>query len=362
MIFEVDRTNIRSTRTTGLAVADLEPGQVRMQIERCAFTANNISYAFAGDLLGYWDFFPADAPWGRIPTMGLATVAESANPDIAEGGRYFGFYPMATEVIIDAKAKSSGFSDVGPHREKHAVVYTDFLETTMDSAFTDERADAYLLLRGLFMTSFLVEDFLDDNNFFGAAQTLVTSASSKTSIALAHCLKLRGHHSIGLTSPGNVEFVQATGLYDEVITYDALEDLDAATPSAVVDMAGNSQLTGRIHRHFADNLGHSCTVGATHWEEAGGNTGDMPGPEPTFFFAPAQMEKRSTDWGPGEMTKRINAALGVFLDESTNWMSIAHSAGADAVEAVYQATVTGSADPSQGNILAMNPAAFGGDA
>ena len=82
MIFEVDRQDSRAPRVVDAAPATLELGQVRLSLERFAFTSNNISYAIAGDLLDYWSFFPADAPWGRIPAIGIGSVVESANPDI----------------------------------------------------------------------------------------------------------------------------------------------------------------------------------------------------------------------------------------------------------------------------------------
>ncbi len=186
---------------------------------------------------------------------------------------------MAGEHVLDARATSTGFVDVGPHRAPHATAYTGFVDVEQDASFRNDRANEYLLLRGLFMTSFLIDDFLDDNAFFGATQTLVTSASSKTSVALAHCLAARGHRSIGITSAGNVAFVESLGLYSQIITYDDIETLDATTPSCVVDMAGNAGVTSQIHHHFADNLRHSSQVGATHWD-AGGVAGPMPGPAP----------------------------------------------------------------------------------
>jgi hypothetical protein len=358
MDFEVDRTDFRRTRVVDDPPSTLADGQIRLQVERAAFTANNISYALSGDMLDYWGFFPTEAPWGRLPTMGLGAVVESAHPDIEMGGRYFGFYPMSTELVIAARPAKDGFRDIGPNRADHALVYTEFTDVGQDPSFRDDRADEYLLLRGLFMTSFLVEDFLDDNGGFGADQTVVTSASSKTSIALAHCLSARGSRAVGITSAGNVDFVEGLGLYDAVVTYDDIETLDATTPSVVVDMAGDAGVTGRIHRHFADALGHSCQVGATHWEQAGGQTGDLPGPTPEFFFAPGQMQKRSKDWGPGELTARIGNAFSAFLDNAPTWLSVQHSAGPDAVTSVYLETLEGGAAPDTGHIISLSPTAF----
>lgn len=357
MNFEVNRNDFRETRVVDISGVDLEPGQIRLAIERFAFTANNISYALSGDMLDYWGFFPTTAPWGRLPTMGLGSVAESANPDIEIGGRYFGFYPMATELIIDAEASGAGFTDVGAHRSGHAATYTGFVDVGTDPTFRDDRADEYLLLRGLFMTSFLADDFLDDNGFYGATQTLVTSASSKTSIALAHCLAARGHRSVGLTSSRNRGFVESLGSYDEVVTYDEIMTLDAAAPTAMVDMAGSAEVRSTIHRHFADSLRYSMQVGATHWEETGGSS-DLPGPKPEFFFAPGQIAKRSREWGAAELMTRIGTALTGFLDDAPNWLTVKRSAGPDAVGEVYVDMLEGRASADVGHILSLSPTAF----
>ena len=63
-----------------------------------------------------------------------------------------------------------------------------------------------MLLRPLFITSFMIDDFLHDNDFFGASTVLISSASSKTSYGLAFMLSLRAdkrYQVIGLTSVGN---------------------------------------------------------------------------------------------------------------------------------------------------------------
>ena len=99
----------------------LAPGEVRLTLERFALTSNNISYALGGDFLDYWGFFPAETGWGRLPAMGYGIVNESANPDVAVGGRYFGFFPVGSEHIVQAQSSSSGFIDAGTHREKHAM-------------------------------------------------------------------------------------------------------------------------------------------------------------------------------------------------------------------------------------------------
>lgn len=355
MILEVDRTDYRNTRLVDEPPEPLDDGQVRLAVDRFALTANNISYAVSGDMLGYWGFFPTEEGWGRIPAMALVTVAESAHPEIHTGGRYFGFVPMADEVVIDATPLGSGFRDTGAHRANHAATYIEFTDLDQDPSFSDTTVDRYLLIRGLFVTSFLIDDYLADNGDFDARQVIVTSASSKTSIALAFCLRRRGMAAFALTSVTNRDFVENLGLYDTVITYDDIETLDATTRTNVVDMAGNSSVLGQVHAHFGDQLGYSGLVGATHWEEIGG--AEVPaGPTPQFFFAPAQIQRRTTEWGPAELQRRLADAFTAFVDDTSRWLTVLHAHGPDASQAAYLEMVNGATPPSTGLILSMGAA------
>ena len=352
MHLEIDRSDIRTARTvpTGMP-ASAAPGTVVMRLEKFALTANNVSYALSGDLLDYWGFFPAaTAGHGRLPVMGFGAVVSSAVDGIAEGTRWFGFYPAADHHVVQAVPRSGGFVDSAPHREKHAPAYRQF--DPADPALSTVDESYLLLLRGLFITSHLCEDFLRDNNMFGAAQTVITSASSKTSLALAHETRLNGAaRTVGLTSPANVPFVQSTGLYDEVVTYDDIEQMDRV-PSVVVDMAGSAQVLRRVHAHFGDALRHSCRVGATHWEDSGPLDG-IPGPVPAFFFAPSQLVKRGKEWGRETLYSRMDAALAVFSADARRWLHVKEGHGAADVLSNWNDHVTGNIDPAIGNVLSF---------
>ncbi len=350
MIFEVNRSDFHQTQLVKNPSPALGEGQVRLVVERFAVTANNISYALSGEMLGYWGFFPSTDPWGRVPVMGFGRVTESTNPDIAVDSRYFGFFPMANEVVIAASKSGIGFNDVGAHREPHAAVYTSFTNVT-DTIPDAHTGNLYLLLRGLFMTSWLVDDYLGDNGFHDATSTIVTSASSKTSIALAQRLQSRGHHAVGLTSAGNVSFVESLGYYDQILSYDDIESLDSARLSGVVDMAGNAKVLGRIHQHFSDSLRFSIQLGATHWEETEPG-GELPGPTPEFFFAPSQIAKRNQDWGPAEAAARIDADLLIFFAGTSAWLTVEESSGVAATEPIYRELLEGRTDPAIGHIIA----------
>lgn len=354
MDFEVNRQDFRDTRTVDSSPAKLTPGQIRLAVERFALTANNVTYAAAGDMLDYWGFFPTEAPWGRIPAMGLGSVVESAHPDVSTGGRFFGFYPMSSDVVINSAPKGAAFADVGAHRAKHAAVYTNFSDISDDIMFRNDRIDEFLLLRGLFMTSFLADDYLGDHGFHEASQTVVTSASSKTSICLAACLARRGHRSLGLTSARNRAFVEGLGLYDEVIVYEEIDQLDPKVASGLVDMAGSATVRSGVHAHYGEGLRFSMTIGATHWEDTGSVATDLPGPRPQFFFAPSQIAKRSEEWGAAELMRRIAAAWHELLDDTDRWLTVVHRSGPQEITAVYHDLLEGRSDPSVGFVVSMS--------
>ena len=377
MDFEVDRRDFRRTRTAASQNTALSPGQIRLAVERFALTTNNVTYAVVGDMLDYWGFFPTEAPWGRLPAMGLGSVVESAHPDIAAGGRYFGFYPMSSDVVIAVKPLSStaatqtdrspvngavAFRDVGAHRAQHAATYTDFRDVATDAMFNPDKADEYLLLWGMFMTSFLVDDYLGDADaeggvFRGAGQTLVTSASSKTSICLAACLARReSHHSIGVTSPRNRSFVRASR---PVRPGDHLRrDRPDRRQGRLRPGRHGRQRPGAVgdpHALRRQPEDSPSAVGATHWEEMGSGS-DLPGPDPSSSFAPAQSAKRAQDWGPEELANRIARAFHDLLDHTERWLTVVHRTGPDGIEATYRELLEGRADPAIGYVCSISEA------
>ncbi len=356
-VFEVRKDNWAETRVIDTpATAALEENEVLFRVERLALTANNISYAATGDSLGYWGFFPAEDGWGRIPAMGWGEVIASAHPDVQVGERVWGWFPYATHLrILAGDVTPSRIVDVSPHRKEYAPVYAQFDRASANPIYDPAREDHDSLLRGLFMTSWLVEDFLDVNNGYGATQCLITSASSKTSIALAFSVKQRGNlESIGITSRGNIAFCEGLGCYDRIISYDDVASLDASQPVVMVDMAGNVKILSALHHHFGDNMRHSCRIGATHHTE-GGSVDELPGARPEFFFAPTHVKRRSEELGGAELMKRMGSSYVVFREFCDGWLRIEHNVGPEAVSAAYQAVLAGKSDPASGQIVAMQP-------
>ncbi len=361
---QLGTTTVRTSATTALA-----DGQVRVGIARFALTSNNITYAAMGDAMQYWQFFPVEAgdngvAWGRIPVWGFGTVMASNHPDVAVGERIYGYFPMSSSVDLSpGKLSATSFLDTAPHRAQLHAVYNQYTRCATDPFYTADTEDVQALLRPLFITSWLIDDFLADNDFFGAtanpvqpALLLLSSASSKTAYGTAFQLAQRaGVEVVGLTSPGNVAFCESLGCYHRVLTYDQLDQIASDAPSIYVDFAGNAALRMAVHTH-CKNLKYSCSIGATHVSEMGGAK-DLPGPKATLFFAPAQIKKRSMDWGPQGLGQRLVQSWQAFVRQATHserpWLRVEQHKGPADVQAAYQHVLGGKGDPRVGHMLSL---------
>ena len=341
-----------------LAESPLPPlgeGAVRLVVESFSVTANNVTYAVAGDSFKYWDFFPAPEGFGIVPMWGHARVIESRHPEIAEGERVYGYLPMASHLdVIPGRLSTGGFMDVAEHRQPMSPVYNSYTRLAADPEHDPAREAERMIFGPLFRTGFLIEYFLRGADWFGAEQLIVTSASSKTALGLASVARQTspGIRRIGLTSRGNVAFVSATGLYDDIVAYDDLERVPVLR-SVSVDFAGNAELLGRIHRHFEDALAHSALVGMTHIEARStfGGGEALPGPKPALFFAPDHAVAFFKAHGPDEGGKLVAAAWHTFLKAADGTVAIERLPGLAAARDTFTAMVAGQIDPAKGIVI-----------
>lgn len=352
--FMVARNNINEHSVETVELSTLEDGEALLKVDHFSFTANNITYAAFGDAMKYWDFFPAKEGYGIVPVWGFADVIESKAAGVTVGERFYGYYPMATHLkVTPVKANAAGFSDGAKHRQHLSPIYNYYVNSKTDPSYQQDTEGLQMVFRPLFMTSFLIDDFLDDNDFFGAKQIVLSSASSKTAYGLAFLLAQRsGIEVIGLTSSGNVAFCESMGSYDKVVTYDQITSLKNSTNTVYVDMAGSGPVRTSVHTHFNDSLTYSCSVGASHWDQMGSNK-ELPGPAPTLFFAPAQGQKRAKDWGPAGVQEKSGAAWLAFINVAKGWTDIVEQTGTKAIASVYSETASGNVNPKHGNILSF---------
>ncbi len=347
----VERADLSTTLLVDVPTPELGEGQALLRVDRVGMTANNVTYAVFGDAMHYWDFFPAPAPYGRVPLWGFATVEASRAAGVEEGTRVYGYLPSSSHLVVEPrKVDEKGFRDASAHRRHLPSPYNGLTTTTHDPAYEADREDLQVLYRPLFMTSFMLADFLADNGQFGADTVVLSSASSKTSYGTAFLLD--GVRRIGLTSRGNREFTESLGCYDEVLTYDEVEGL-TNSPTVYVDVAGDGVLRRAVHERLGDALVHSAVVGAAHHDAAPDLGGHLPGARPAFFFAPDQMRKRYADWGPDGVEDRHALAWKRFAPVVQDWVDVVVGSGPEGLDVAWQLTLAGSVAPRTGHVVQL---------
>lgn len=337
---------------------EISSNQVLLEIESFSLTSNNITYAVSGEKMSYWKFFPTEVGSGIIPAWGFAKVILSSHPDIPLGQRFYGYYPMSSHLLVTADQVSPfGFVDGAPHRQALPPIYNFYTNTSQDPTFTPETEHLISIFRPLFITSFLIDDFLAEQKFYGATQILLTSASSKTAQALAALLSHRKKESnlnfnlVGLTSEKNTAFVRQLGFYDQTMTYAEIAHLDPTEKFVVVDFTGAHDLQFQLQTLLADNLVYNCLVGLVDWQHI---KGEKPLPNKgKFFFAPTHAERLQKEWGTSGFLQKVGIAWNSFIPTIEPTIAIKEFVGPAQLKELYLDMLAGKIDPQDGNIVSL---------
>ena len=355
-----DKSALNHTRIAAAPLATVGEGEALLKIRRVAVTTNNITYAAFGEAMQYWNFFPtAQDGWGHMPVWGFADVVASCVPGVEVGERFYGYFPIASHLRMKpVRVTDRGFYDGAEHRLALTSAYNQYTRVTADQAYRAADENYQMLVRPLFITSFMLADFLQDNEFFGAKRLVVSSASSKTAYGTAFCLEgLAGVELVALTSAGNKDFVEGLGCYHRAVTYDELQTIAADLPTLYVDFSGDEDLRAKIHHHFGAALVYDCFAGSAQNTNFLRDTG-LPGPEPKFYFAPVQIRKRNADWGHAEVNRKFNEAQLAFIrrisDSRKPWMAVREHAGFEAAQGLIADLHAGRIDPSAGHVVVLS--------
>jgi hypothetical protein len=358
------KNDLSKTRIVQTKNPEIEAEEISVSIESFAFTSNNVTYGVAGNTIGYWQFFKttedANNEWGCIPVWGFAKIIKSNVDELIVGERLFGYFPPGDILNLKPiKVTNQGFADGKEHRKDLPAVYNNYLRLSGDANYDSSIDNIRSLLFPLHITSFCICDALQDEAYFGADQIIIVSASSKTAIGLAQGLKETSNAPsiIGLTSQKNLDFVKNLGCYDEVITYDHLSNVNFNLKSVMVDMAGSREILGTLHSSLADNMLKCLTVGMTHWdnevtaEDALGQA--MLRERTEFFFAPAHIQKRVTDWGYEGYNQKTNDFMKARSNQSIDWMQVKKINGLKNFISTYEKFVSGDINPNEGIIVEL---------
>ncbi len=350
----VKRVDITDVEVRQRPMPEITDGEVLVEIESYGLTANNVTYAVAGDMIGYWKFYPVEGAEGRgiVPVWGYGTVISSKTEELAVGERLYGFFPMATHAVLQPVRKKGSVKCAAPHRAELPPLYNNYQLVAEEPDILQGKEDARQVLFPLFGTSYIIYDWLLDNDFFGVEQIVVGSASSKTGFGVGAVFNQHGDNrpkTIGLTSPRNLDFVKELKFFDEQMTYDQITSL-AQVPTAFVDMSGSSEIISAIHNHLGENVKVSSIVGATHWEKPRQRE-PLPGAQPTMFFAPAQFQKREVDFGPGVAMQRAAVAWAKAAEDLEGIFTYDFISGPEGAADAWRDSVKGRVNPSRGLVV-----------
>lgn len=348
-VLEIHRSSHSRTRLADVDPPPLAPGAVRLRLGGVALTANAITDALVGDMMGYWSFYPADHPWGRVPALGWGDVVESNHPGIAVGARYAGYVTFAGTVDVLATPTPGGFLCDDPGRAHLQTGYRMFDEIT---GLTDDEADRLVVVFYMLATGYLTDLFVADLPDDRPQQLLLTSASSKTAIGIATYASRRdGIQVVGLTSPDNVGFVEALDIYDEVVAYpDAAGVRDV--PSILLDMSGNLPAVAAIHGRLASNLLRSFIVGFTHHISPPADV--VGGPARELLLTPDEYDRRLQEWGYEGMFQRVQDDIFPVLEQSSSWIKIERCVGEAAVADAWCRLFDGDVAPDTGLVVDLS--------
>lgn len=355
MTLEVERSALQRTRIRPLVEPALKAGQALLRVEKFAITANTVTYAALGSSeLRYWDYFPnGDPKFGTVPAWGYAEVVKSRSPGLEEGTRLFGYLPMATHVAIQPTAAVSEgrVVDVSPHRAMLPKGVYDVYSRVQDQNPQEPRT---ALFRPLFATAFALDEFIASER--SAEHTiLVSSASSKTAIALAYLMSQRPKRPrvVALTSPANKEFVRRLGCYDDVVSYEQRHET-RWQKAVYADFSGDRALRIQIHGSLGDELLQSLVIGSANWRGRGTDR-EVGGTSTTRFFAPTALLELRRRIGAQEFARRLERGFAAFVDWSSNWLRIRLCLGALETQRAFIRAIEGGTAPDVGVIASLHP-------
>jgi len=356
-IFQTNKQDHSTSRITEQRQEQLKQNQILVDVEKFAFTSNNITYAVLGEMVKYWEFFPVkgqgESNWGVIPVWGYARIVESKLDDLPVGSRFFGYFPPAESLLMAPQnINPNGFIDGSEHRESLPAGYNFYYQANDHEVINQQEENEHMMFYPLFVTAFCLHSMLKEKGWYDAEQILIISASSKTSIGLAYALRedRDAPMTIGLTSTKNLNFVRSSELYDKSVSYEGFEKIDANKKTVIIDMSGNTIVLKNLHLHLGDNMCFTSNVGITHWRNLDRVDGIIR-ERSEMFFAPAYMASLIKKYGKNEYGQRTSEFVKSTSKKIREWMHFREVDGLNGLEEIYGSVCSGDLLPNEGLII-----------
>ena len=169
-----------------------------------------------------------------------------------------------------------------------------------------------------------------------------------------------GIEVVGLTSAANKAFCESLGCYHRVLAYEELDQVRPMRPACTWTSPATASCGARSTRALR-SCATTASIGGTHVEQLApaGTAKELPGPRATFFFAPAQIKKRTEEWGADELRPAHGAGLaGLSREGGAARDALARrpstTTAPEAVQAAYAQVLSGRGDPRIGHILSLS--------
>ena len=216
--------------------------------------------------------------------------------------------------------------------------------------YEEDNEDQQMLLWPLYFTSFLIDDFLDDEGFFGAKAAVLSSASSRTSSALAYLLDRAGRDRGGrahLTAERRVHRVARR--------------LRPRRPLRGARLARSR--AGRLRRHVGRRKGPKCRPrplgrraqalrrGRDHPPRGPRRRRGTGRPEAGLLLRARPAAQAHGGLGREGVNERLAETWRQYVDWARGWLRVEHGSGPEDVERIYRELLDGKSDPAVGHVL-----------
>merc|ERR1712194_478539 len=200
---------------------------------------------------------------------------------------------------------------------------------------------------------------------------IISCASSKTAMALAYCLRMRGGCAIeremscvvGLATKEHLEFVKSTDLYHFVYTYEEVESLPNNRTIVYMDFKCDGEVRQAITLRMGTNLMYNMVLGPAVFQKKMKDQRCEKRAREILFDESSWRERRRM---VAEVTKtgrneKLRYSYKAFVERLQKYVSLKHASAAEPFREMYDVIYSNKASPSEAYVCSMHPNEFAGE-
>lgn len=343
-----------------LQVPDLGQGEVLLCVEKFAFSHMALGYLMKGftrTFSAYHNFYkyPEDKLY-RSACWGHARVMESTHPKVAVGTRLYGLFPPSRYQVQAVGGTIPAGKKGEPAIVELAMEDVPFnlrrfqeMQVLGDEATDLELEDWTIATKEIYtMAYYMDEQLLVDTGMINSV--IISCASSKTSLALAFCLRMREmRFVIGLTSKEHVDFVRSTDLYHEVYTYEEVESMANNHTVVYMDFKCDGELRQKITLRMGTNLMYNMVIGPAVFQTKNKDQVFEKRAREVMFDESSWRERRRM---VAEVTKtgrneKLGYSYKAFVERMKKYLKIKHIRTTEGLQEMYDRLYRNVAPPDE---------------